>query len=495
MLMVFLNKQLGQVIIRQCTINRLTPFSMAVNLLDLAKSYLSDDVVTQVSDMLGENQPDTQKALDSALPVVLGGITQRANEPGGPSSIMDMVGDVMSPNREAGEVILPTGGIAGNLSDMLTDPTQSSSLLSMGAGFIQSLFGDQSESIAGAVASYSGIKPSSASSLMSLAGPVLLSLLGKKLADDGTGLSGLTSLLGSQSTHIQSAVPSGLSSLLSGIPGLGLLGGLGSTRGNLTSISPVIESVPVEPVTRVAPIAPVSSVPPLRPATAPAAPVYTDDDDRPSGNRWLPWLLLLLGAAALFYFLRSCRNDDKATVTNTTETTIDSAASDMSTAGDALGNATARLGAFFKRKLPSGYELNIPENGIENNLVKFIEDKDKPVDETTWFNFDRLLFDTGKATLRPESQEQLSNIAYILKEYPNVTIKLGGYTDNTGSAAVNKKLSQDRADSVMGELVKLGVGKSRMDAEGYGQEHPVASNDTEAGRAENRRIAIRVTKK
>lgn len=486
---------------------------MTMNLLDVAKSYLSDDVMGQVSDRLGESQPDTQKAFDGALPAILGSIVQKANEPGGTSSIMDMIGDVMSPNREAGEVIMPTGGIAGNLGTMLTNPAQSSSLLSMGAGFIQSLFGDQSESVAGAVAAHSGIRQSSASSLMSLAGPVLLSLVGKKLADDGGGISGLTNLLGSQSAYVQSAVPSGLSTLLSGISGLSFLGGLGSTAGAIgnptATASPIIEPEPVEPVTRLT--TPVSDIPPVRPATAPAAPIFTDNDDRPSGggNRWLPWLLLLLGAAALFYFLRSCRND-KATVTNATETTIDSAASGMRTAadsagskmgaavesaGDALGNATAKLGAFFKRKLPSGYELNIPENGIENNLVKFIEDRDKPVDKTTWFNFDRLLFDTGKATLRPESQEQLTNIAYILKEYPNVTIKLGGYTDNTGRAAVNKKLSQDRADSVLGELVKLGVGKSRMDAEGYGQEHPVASNDAEAGRAENRRIAIRVTKK
>ncbi|MBD2756382.1 OmpA family protein [Spirosoma sp. BT704] len=177
---------------------------------------------------------------------------------------------------------------------------------------------------------------------------------------------------------------------------------------------------------------------------------------------------------------------------DTTELKIGEA---VDSAGNALKDATAKLGAFFKRKLPSGLELNIPEFGIENNLVKFIEDTSKPVDKTTWFNFDRLLFDTGKATLRPESQEQLTNIAAILKEYPNVHIKLGGYTDNTGSAEVNKKLSQERADSVMGELIRLGIDKSRLEAEGYGPEYPVASNDTEAGRAENRRIAIRVTQK
>jgi K(+)-stimulated pyrophosphate-energized sodium pump len=93
------------------------------------------------------------------------------------------------------------------------------------------------------------------------------------------------------------------------------------------------------------------------------------------------------------------------------------------------------------------------------------------------------------------SQEQLKNIAEILKAYPNVNVKLGGYTDNTGNAASNQKLSEDRATSVREELVNLGIDKDRLEAEGYGQEHPVASNDTEEGRAQNRRISIRVTKK
>ncbi|RYZ89511.1 MAG: OmpA family protein, partial [Proteobacteria bacterium] len=79
--------------------------------------------------------------------------------------------------------------------------------------------------------------------------------------------------------------------------------------------------------------------------------------------------------------------------------------------------------------------------------------------------------------------------------YPAVNVKLGGYTDNTGNADKNLKLSGDRAQSVKKELAGLGIADSRLEAEGYGQEHPVASNDTEEGRSQNRRISIRVTKK
>jgi K(+)-stimulated pyrophosphate-energized sodium pump len=169
---------------------------------------------------------------------------------------------------------------------------------------------------------------------------------------------------------------------------------------------------------------------------------------------------------------------------------------EQSTAADNsdVNTPNAKLGEFSVQKLTSGIELNIPEFGIENKLLSFIK-SDKPVDKTTWFDFDRLTFETGAATLKPESQEQLKNIAEILKAYPAVNVKLGGYTDNTGNAASNLKLSQDRANSVRVELEKMGIGKDRLDAEGYGQEHPVASNDTEEGRAQNRRISIRVTKK
>ncbi|MEZ5356881.1 MAG: OmpA family protein [Bryobacteraceae bacterium] len=159
-----------------------------------------------------------------------------------------------------------------------------------------------------------------------------------------------------------------------------------------------------------------------------------------------------------------------------------------------MHSAWAALGEFFKRKLPNGIELNIPQMGVENKLVDFIESS-SPVDKTTWFDFDRLLFDTGKATLQPASQEQLKNVSEILKAFPNVNIKIGGYTDNTGNAAANMALSGARAKAVVAELTALGIDAGRLESEGYGDQHPVASNDTEEGRQQNRRVSMRVTKK
>jgi outer membrane protein OmpA-like peptidoglycan-associated protein len=117
------------------------------------------------------------------------------------------------------------------------------------------------------------------------------------------------------------------------------------------------------------------------------------------------------------------------------------------------------------------------------------------VDNTTWFSFDRLEFETDSARLKPTSREQLLNVAAILKAYPNVAVKIGGYTDNTGDPAHNLKLSQDRANATLNELVALGIPNSQLAAEGYGEQFPVADNSTPEGRQRNRRIDIRVTKK
>jgi outer membrane protein OmpA-like peptidoglycan-associated protein len=154
-----------------------------------------------------------------------------------------------------------------------------------------------------------------------------------------------------------------------------------------------------------------------------------------------------------------------------------------------------KLGKFLPVKLPNGVELNVPEFGVERKLIAFIEDKSKPVDTTTWFSFDRLDFETGSATLKPSSAEQLKNIAEIMKAFPKVALKIGGYTDNVGNADANLKLSQNRAENTKQELVKLGADAKRLEAQGYGEKHPVADNSTEEGRAKNRRIDLRVTSK
>jgi K(+)-stimulated pyrophosphate-energized sodium pump len=161
---------------------------------------------------------------------------------------------------------------------------------------------------------------------------------------------------------------------------------------------------------------------------------------------------------------------------------------------EATANANAGILA-TALALPSGYTMNVNENGIEAGLLNFISNKDSFVNKTTWFDFDRLTFITNSSELDSTSIDQLDNIAKILNEFPSVNVKIGGYTDNVGAADANLKLSGSRADFVKIALIGRGIAAERMETEGYGQEHPIASNDTDEGRQQNRRISMRVTSK
>jgi OOP family OmpA-OmpF porin len=157
--------------------------------------------------------------------------------------------------------------------------------------------------------------------------------------------------------------------------------------------------------------------------------------------------------------------------------------------------AAPDLSGLVQRILPGSLTLNIPQNGVEARLLAFIQDPSKSIEPAVWFDFDRLSFNTDSATLLPESDEQLGNIADILRAYPNVHIRIGGYTDNSGDVQHNLTLSQDRADGVEAKLVALGISPDRLEAIGYGEQFPVADNSTEEGRAKNRRVSMRVTQK
>lgn len=99
-------------------------------------------------------------------------------------------------------------------------------------------------------------------------------------------------------------------------------------------------------------------------------------------------------------------------------------------------------------------------------------------------------FDTGKATIRPDSAKTLDDAAAGLKAVPAMKIEVGGHTDNVGSPEANQKLSQERAQAVMAALAQRGVKADRMTAKGYGQTVPIADNRTEDGRAKNRRVEL-----
>lgn len=386
------------------------------SLVDSVMGFLGP-IAGPLASQLGESTGTVQRGLQGGAAAMLSGLASRVDEPGFLNQIFGLITNPAN-----------TGGA---LSALTTNPSAAlsgnSPLAEMGTRFLSMIFGSRMGSVADSLGQFSGVGASKASTLLSMAAPLVLGGLSKFVRDNNVSASGLATSLKGEAPKLQGFLPAGISNLFGGVSA-------GATNA-------------------------------VREAKA-------------TTNRWL-WPVVILAAlllAILWFF-------------NRTKTPVNEA---MQTASNAASSA---LGSFFKVKLPNGMELNIPQFGTENKLLVFIQDPSKPVDDTTWFNFDRLLFDTGKSTLQPSSEEQLNNIADILKAYPNVHIKIGGYTDNTGDPAANKTLSESRAKTVVDALTSKGIDSSRLESEGYGDQHPVGDNATEEGRAQNRRIALRVTQK
>jgi outer membrane protein OmpA-like peptidoglycan-associated protein len=410
---------------------------MVQNIVKLLKDQLDDKVIGKIAGFLGENKSGVMAAIGSALPSLLLGFMKKGTEPGGANYLMHLLLE-----RKQDE------GLFGDLGSALGGGPATADLLSSGKSLLGSILGDKAGGVGDLIASSSGISKKAGSSLLGMLTPIVMGFLGKTLKSQGSfNASSLTSLLLDQKDHIKASLPSGIANLI----GVSDFENLGRQA--------------------------------VQAAAAPTKKIWS-------------WIVLIIACVAIFLLWRNCSTQEVAQKATDTAKQAASALEDTAAKlGEQARDAWAALGQFFSKKLPSGVELNIPELGVENQLVAFIEDPQRPVDDKTWFSFDRLTFETGKATLKPESQEQLKNIAEILKAYPRVTVKIGGYTDNTGDPQANLRLSQQRAEAVMAGLVNLGVDASHVKAEGYGQEHPVADNSTAEGRAKNRRIDIRVVSK
>jgi OOP family OmpA-OmpF porin len=153
-----------------------------------------------------------------------------------------------------------------------------------------------------------------------------------------------------------------------------------------------------------------------------------------------------------------------------------------------LAKAGKEYWAFVNAVPDEGYKLYILAVGAMQQDVSVNELVDK-------LNKDGFLtlyvnFDTGKATIKADSDKTLDDAAAALKAAPSLKIEVGGHTDNVGAPQANEKLSAERAQAVLAALTKRGVAASRLTAKGYGQSSPIADNRSEDGRAKNRRVEL-----
>ncbi|MNU65165.1 Photosystem I chlorophyll a apoprotein A2 [compost metagenome] len=143
----------------------------------------------------------------------------------------------------------------------------------------------------------------------------------------------------------------------------------------------------------------------------------------------------------------------------------------------------------------SGYlfhseNFDIPAGADDNLVNKVIELKNIAIGSKIALR--NIFFDVNKATLRPESNAEMERLVQLMKDVPNLKIEISGHTDNTGSASLNETLSQQRAEAVVSYLTQKGIAANRMTAKGYGSSKPIASNNSEDGKQQNRRTEFEI---
>jgi|SRR5271167_2238121 len=409
---------------------------MATSILDGVLGLVTPEMKQALASRLGESSTAVQSGLGTAIAATLGGLVSKASDTSFLNQILGLVSGSSGQNILNSLSSLGSSGLTGGVSDLASR-------------FLPMVFGGQQNQVTNLLTQRAGISGSAASGLLQSAVPLVLGFFAKMHSSGSLNTSSLASMLTAEGPNLQKYLPTGF------------MDNFSSATSGVTSKMVAAEHAV---------------------------------EQRAKGMNWMAILGVLAALLVVWFVYRALQgsNVDTAKVATAAGDAVSTASA---TASNAANAAWASLGSFLKTKLPDGTEINVPQYGVENKLIVFLSDSSKPVDKDTWFDFDRLLFDTNSATLQPASDDQLHDIAEILKAYPAVKIKIGGYTDNTGDATANLKLSQDRANNVMAELEKLGIASDRLEAQGYGEDHPIADNSTEEGRQKNRRISMRVTAK
>lgn len=409
------------------------------SLLELVQETVTPDIMRTVSGLVGETPAATDSALRRAAPAVLAGVLNNASTTAGAERVRSLV-------TEGGW----GADVLGNLGSRLTGGSGTGNLLSSGARLVSSLFGNKTDGITDLIASGSGVQRGSASTILALAAPIVMSVVGKQITSRGLSASGLSTMLAGERTSLLGALPAGITGLLGMKDPMRPAAEVPDTR---TDVRPAAEPIVRERYEH-EPVVDRAAASPL--------------------SRWWPALLVGLAAVAMLFLLTRGRQADVAS----TRTEAPSASPGQ------MANVT----------LPGGTRVSVNQGGSVHQLSTFLGDR-SATGLPKRFVFDDLHFESGATRLTPEGQRTVDSLLMVLKAYPPVQIVLEGHTDATGDAAANKTLSQQRAEAVKQILANGGVAADRVKTEGYGQERPVADNNTDAGRARNRRLELVVVQR
>jgi len=333
------------------------------------------------------------------------------------------------------------GSLLDNLGDIMgggaADSGDLNDIMNQGKNILGSLMDSNKQSgLIDMISNFAGLKKSSMGSLLSMAAPVLLSTIGKQVSSKGMNAADLMGLLSGQTDFIKAALPTGLSGIGNLLGFSGVLSGLGESAGETAAKAT---------------------------ATASSA--------AQSSRRWLPYVLGALALIiAIWWFTRGSGGDMVEDAASQTEAMASDAMEATKDVAASIEETASSMGENLKNWLASG-----SGDGV--------------------FEFQYATFQTGSVEINPDLANEINALADIMKANSSMRVEIAGHTDNTGDAEANKQLSLQRAEKIKTQLALAGVAANRIEAKGYGQEVPIASNDTEEGREKNRRVEIRVLSK
>ena len=407
---------------------------MTTTLLDHLRSTFTASAVTDLARLLGETNAPVQKAVDGLLPAIVSGVIHRAQSDEGAATLHRLLTST------------PFDTDLG-LKQLAETSTHRQKATESGNRLLGELIPNRPERLAESIAPYSGISLGSATTLTGLVMSILMGYLHNQVKARNLTRPQLAALLANEGDTTRGLIPAALAGMIGWFIGTG---------------------------------------------PTPSASTFTQtnrpEEPKAAATPWLRWLLIGLGLLLLlFLLLRGCRGqNEKMTAPATrSDSTTDTVASDLDGNG---ASPQVRVGV----DLPGGRKLNVAENSFNYALAQFLATKGGQLPKV--FTFDNLTFETNSARIIASAQPNVDDLIQIMQAYPGLSIRIEGNTDNTGDDAINDPLSAERADAVKAALVKAGIGASRITTRERGDTKPVASNQTAAGRQQNRRIDVIVTK-
>jgi OOP family OmpA-OmpF porin len=405
---------------------------MASNLIELFNNTVGELLARQSSGILSESAESTTTAVKLIAPSLLGTLIQKVNTDAG---AVDLMLYVAEHNID--------GSILATASASLQGGIETEKLMYQGAGNLRYLLDDKLSPVVDSIAGASGLKTSSATSLLKLAAPLILGIIGKHIREKGLDAKGLKTLLADQSDSVRQSIPPGVAQLL------------GMEASSSAYAPPTPENT----------ISPASQ------------------HEQSTFSKLLPWIILGLTSLALFYFVeKGCGKAPKAppvepeVIKDTVVTTpTPEPVNEMKT-----------------YKLPGGVALNVLPGSFTSRLADFLASSETG---EKCIAFDQVDFESGSFKITAASEVQLEELLTIMKAYPYLRISLEAYTDDQGDDGKNKSLSRERAKVIKSWLTDKSIEPGRIDTKGMGEENPVATNKTEMGRAKNRRVEVCVKKK